>query len=134
VSKKVTDIAQKTSDAAIPTDKLIKKVVVSIGGKEWPMVITINVIIECERSLGINLMDDTQPAWIGKLSFEISRELLYLALKHAGAQYTREELGGGLVGPGNMRAVNTAIGQAWLASMPDPAPKAEDENPTAAAQ
>jgi hypothetical protein len=137
VTKKVTEIAQKATDAATPTDKLIKRVVVRIGGKDWSIVITNNVIIEAERSLDMNLMDQRKRANIFNPSFEITRELLYLALKHAGAEYTREELGGGLCHPLNLAATNDAIYLAWKASNPDPDPEddaVETENPTQAAQ
>jgi hypothetical protein len=110
------------------TDKLIKRVQIKIDGKDWPIVITHNTLIECEDFTGLNLL--TGDANIARPSARTIRALLYLCLKHAGAEYTLEEVGL-LITPDNLVKVQQGLISAWEASMPDP--KAESENPTEAA-
>jgi hypothetical protein len=110
------------------TDKLIQKVVVRLDGKDWRLVITHNTLIECEDLTGLNLL--TGEVNIIRPSAKLVRALLYLSLKHAGAEYSLEKVGE-LITPQNIVAVQEGLLSAWAASMPDP--KEEDENPTPAA-
>lgn len=109
-------------------DKLIKKVQIKLDGQDWRLVITHNTLIECEDLTGLNLL--TGDANLMRPSAKLVRALLYLALKHAGAKYTLDEVGL-MITPDNIVTVQEGLLNAWAASMPDP--KAESENPTTAA-
>lgn len=111
-----------------PTDKLIQKVQVRLDGKDWRLVITHNTLIECEDLTGLNLL--TGEVNILRPSAKLVRGLLYLALKHAGAKYTLEQVGL-MITPENIVNVQEGLLSAWQASMPDA--KEEDENPPPAA-
>lgn len=109
-------------------EKLIQKVEILLDGKNWPIVITHNTLIECEDLTGLNLL--TGEANLLRPSAKLVRALLFLSLQHAGAKYTLQEVGE-LIGPQNIVRVQEALLTAWAASMP-PA-EAETENPTQAA-
>lgn len=106
----------------------IKRVVVKLDGKEWPLVVNHNVLIECEELTGMNMLS-TGEASMFKPSAKLIRAMLYLCLKRAGAKYTLEEVGS-MIGPHNLLMVGNALMAAWAASMPD---KEDDANPTQAA-
>jgi hypothetical protein len=97
-------------------DKLTKKVEVKVGGETFSIIITHNTLIECEQLTGLNLL--AGEANILKPSFTLMRALLYVALKHAGAHYTIEQVGE-LIHPQNLLAIQEALITAWAASMPD---------------
>jgi hypothetical protein len=113
-------------------DKLIKKVEVRLDGKDWPIIITHNVLIDCEELTGLNVLSGD--ANLIRPSAKIIRALLFVALKRAGAKYTLEEVGD-LINPHNLVPIQQGILAAWAASMPEPEPKPEEdeERPTPAA-
>lgn len=112
-------------------DKLIQKVQIRIDGKDWPIVITHNVLIECEELTGINVLSFEQgTVSIIRPSATLMRALLYLTLKRAGAKYTLDEVGE-LITPHNLQLINEGILKAWAASMPEPE---EGEGPTKAVE
>jgi hypothetical protein len=109
-------------------DKLIQKVEVRLDGKEWPIVITHNTLIECEDLTGLNLL--TGEANMIRPSAKLVRALLYLALKHAGARYTIEQVGL-LITPENIVMVQEGLLKAWAASMPPEEKEAAGPTPAA---
>jgi hypothetical protein len=110
------------------TQKVIRKVEVRIDGKDWPVVITHNVLIDCEELTGMNVL--TGDVNITRPSAKLLRALLYLALKGAGAKYTLEKVGE-FINPQNIVKVQEAILTAWAAAMPEP--EEDDQNPMKAA-
>jgi hypothetical protein len=108
-------------------DKLVKKVQVHLDGKDWPIVVTHNVLIECEELTGLNLL--TGDANLLRPSAKLVRALLYVCLQRAGAPYTLDEVGD-LITPMNLAMVQEGLLNAWAASMPEPA---EEERPMKAA-
>jgi hypothetical protein len=108
------------------TDRLVQKVQIRLDGKDWPLVITHNVLIECEELTGLNVL--AGEANLLKPSAKLVRALLFVALQRAGAKYTLEEVGD-LITPQNLLLVQEGILKAWAASMPEPEP---EENPTQA--
>lgn len=110
-------------------DKLIKRVQVLLDGKEWPIVITHNVLIECEELTGMNVL--TGDVNLLRPSAKLLRALLFLALQRAGAKYTIEEVGD-LITPHNVVKLQEAILTAWAASMPGPE-EVDEERPMKAA-
>jgi len=109
-------------------EKLIKKVEVRLDGKEWPIVVTHNLLIECEDLTGLNVL--AGEVNLLRPSAKLVRAILYLALRAAGAKYTIEQVGE-LINPQNIVKIQEAILTAWAASMPEP--EQEPENPTKAA-
>ena len=110
-------------------DRVTKKVLIRLDGEDWPIVITHNVLIECEELTGLNVL--TGEANIVKPSFTLLRALLYIALKRAGAKYTLEQIGD-LLGPHNIATVQTGLLEAWAGSMPSPEEVEEEERPITA--
>lgn len=110
-------------------DKLIKRVEVTLDGKTWPIVITHNVLIECETLTGLNVL--TGDVNVARPSATLLRALLYLALKGAGAKYTLEHVGS-FIKPQNIVKIQEAILTAWAAAMSEAEP--DDENPMKAAE
>jgi hypothetical protein len=111
------------------TEKLIKRVEIRLDGKNWPIVITHNVLIECEDLTGLNVL--AGEVNLVRPSAKLVRGLLYLALKRAGAKYTLAEVGD-LITPHNIVKVQEALLTAWAASMPDEEESTEDRPTTAA--
>src|SRR6266851_4886208 len=108
-------------------DKLVKKVQVHLDGKDWHIVVTHNVLIECEELTGLNVL--TGEANILRPSAKLLRALLYVCLKRAGASYTLEQVGD-LITTQNLVLMQEGLLNAWAASMPE----AEgEEHPTQAA-
>jgi hypothetical protein len=101
-------------------DKLIKKVQVRLDGKEWPLVVTHNLLIECEDLTGLNVL--TGEANLMRPSAKLVRALLFLCLQRSGATYTLAQVGD-LITPQNLIMVQEGLLSAWAASMPE----AEDE-------
>lgn len=110
-------------------DKLIQKVEVRLDGETWPIVITHNVLIECEDLTGLNVLSGEVN--LLRPSAKLVRALLYLALKRAGAKYTLDQVGD-LISPNNIVKIQEAILTAWAASMPEE--DADEERPTKAAE
>lgn len=107
-------------------DQLTPRVQVTLDGKDWPIVITHNVLIECEDLTGMNVLAGEE-ANLLRPSAKLVRALLFLALQRAGAPYTLEQVGD-LINPSNLLMVQKAILQAWTVSMPE----VNQENPTKA--
>lgn len=116
-------MAKKTA-----VEKVIKRVEVNLDGKAWPVVITHNVLIECEELTGLNVL--AGEVNLLKPSAKLVRALLFLALKRAGARYTLEEVGD-LITPHNIVSIQEAILTAWAASMPEPEKESGDPTPAA---
>jgi hypothetical protein len=96
-------------------DRLIEKVQVRLDGVDWPIVITHNILIDCEELTGLNVL--TGEANIVRPSAKLIRALLYLALKRAGAKYSVDEIGD-MIGPHNIAMLQEGLLKAWVASMP----------------
>lgn len=112
-------------------DKLTKKVLIHIDGKDWPIVVTHNVLIECEELTGFNSLSfEEGTVSVIRPSAKLMRAMLYLTLKRAGAKYTLEEVGE-LITPQNLALINQGMLEAWAASMPEPE---ESEGPTKAVE
>jgi len=107
-------------------DRLIQKVQIRLDGKEWPLVVTHNILIDCEELTGMNVL--TGDANLMRPSAKLVRALLYLCLRRVGATYTLDEVGD-LITPQNIVLVQEGLLKAWAASMPE---VAEDEHPTKA--
>lgn len=110
-------------------DKLVQKVEVLLDGKTWPIVVTHNILIECEDMTGMNVLSGEIN--LLRPSAKMIRALLFLALQRAGAKYTLAEVGD-LITPHNLVPIQQGILAAWAAAMPTE----EEEkagNPTPAA-
>ena len=105
------------------TDKLIEKVQVRLDGRDWPIVVTHNVLIDCEEITGLNVL--TGEANLLRPSAKLIRALLFLCLKRSGAKYTLDEVGD-LITPHNIAMVQEGLLKAWQASMPQ---EEEQERP-----
>lgn len=105
-------------------DKVIKRVTVILEGREWPLVITHNVLIDCEEMTGLNVL--TGGVNLARPSATLIRALLFLSLRRAGAKYTLAQVGD-MVHPGNMAEIMKGLGEAWKASNPDPEPEPEED-------
>lgn len=97
------------------SEQLAERVLLRLDGKDWPLVITHNVLIDCEDLTGLNVLSGDVN--LLRPSAKLVRTLLYLALRNAGANYTENEVGD-LITPENLVMVQEAILQAWAASMP----------------
>jgi hypothetical protein len=109
-------------------DKLVKKVLIRLDGKDWHIIVTHNVLIECEELTGLNVL--TGEANLLRPSAKLVRALLFLCLQRAGATYTLEQVGE-LITPQNIVLVQEGLLKAWAASMPEE--EKEGEGPTKAA-
>jgi hypothetical protein len=107
-------------------EKLIRKVELKLDGKTWPLVVTHNVLIECEDLTGLNLI--AGEVNLLRPSAKLVRALLYVALRRAGAKYTLDQVGD-LINPKNIVMVQEGLLTAWAASMPAPD---DTERPTPA--
>jgi hypothetical protein len=114
-------------------DKLVQKVEILLDGKTWPIVITHNVLIECEDLTGLNVLSGD--ANLVRPSAKLMRALLFLALQRAGAKYTIEEIGD-LITPKNLVTIQRGILAAWAAAAvpPDEGEAASAADPTKAAE
>jgi hypothetical protein len=101
-------------------EKLTQKVQVHLDGRDWPIVVTHNVLIDCEELTGLNVL--TGDANIVRPSAKLVRALLYLCLKRAGAKYTLDQVGD-LITPQNLVMVQEGLLSAWAASMPEQEPE-----------
>src|ERR1041384_269440 len=110
-------------------EKLIKKVEIRLDGKDWPIVVTHNLLIECEELTGLNVL--AGGVNLLRPAAPLVRAVLYLALRRAGAKYSIEQVGD-LINPQNMVKIQEGILTAWAASMPEPE-EVDTENPTKAA-
>jgi hypothetical protein len=108
------------------SEKLIRKVELKLDGKTWPLVVTHNVLIECEDLTGLNLI--AGEVNLLRPSAKLVRALLYVALRRAGAKYTLDQVGD-LINPENIVMVQEGLLTAWAASMPAPD---DTERPTPA--
>ena len=111
------------------SEQLTQKVVLRLDGKDWPLVITHNVLIDCEELTGLNVLSGEVN--LLRPSAKLVRALLYLSLKNAGAKYTLSQIGD-FITPDNIVLIQEGILQAWAASMPAKA-DLDAENPTRAA-
>lgn len=109
-------------------DKLIQKVQIRLDGKDWPLIVSHNVLIDCEELTGLNVL--TGEANLLRPSAKLVRALLFLCLQRAGAAYTLEQVGD-LITPQNLVMVQEGLLKAWAASMPEPE---EEERPTKAVE
>lgn len=107
-------------------ERLIQKVQIHLDGKDWPIVITHNVLIECEEMTGLNVL--AGEVNLLRPSMKLVRALLYIVLQRAGAKYTLEQVGD-LITPANLLTLQEGFLTAWAASMPEEKPA----NPTPAA-
>lgn len=107
-------------------DRLVQKVQIRLDEKDWPLVVTHNILIDCEELTGLNVL--TGEANLMRPSAKLVRALLYLCLRRAGAVYTLDEVGD-LINPQNIVLVQEGLLKAWAASMPE---VAEDKDPTKA--
>jgi hypothetical protein len=107
-------------------EKLVRKVDLKLDGKTWPLIVTHNVLIECEELTGLNLI--AGEVNLLRPSAKLVRALLYVALRRAGAKYTLEQVGD-LINPENIVMVQEGLLTAWAASMPAPD---DTERPTPA--
>ncbi len=98
-------------------EKLIRKVELKLDGKTWPLVVSHDVLIECEELAGLNLI--AGEVNLLRPSAKLVRALLYVALRRAGAKYTLEQVGD-LINPENIVMVQEGLLTAWAASMPAP--------------
>ena len=110
-------------------EQLTQKVLLRLDGKDWPLVITHNVLIDCEELTGLNVLSGEVN--LLRPSAKLVRALLYLSLKNAGAKYTLSQIGD-FITPDNIVMIQEGILQAWAASMPAKA-DLDAENPTRAA-
>lgn len=111
------------------TDKLIQKVELKIDGRQWPIVVDHELLIDLEDLTGLNVLTGTVN--VAHPSAKLMRDFLYLALKRAGAKYTQKEVSA-RINPGNILLIQEALLAAWSASMPELEPESP-ENPTPAA-
>jgi hypothetical protein len=111
-------------------DQLVQKVEILLDGKTWPIVITHNVLIECEDLTGLNVLSGE--ANLVRPSAKLMRALLFLALQRAGAKYTLEEVGD-FITPHNLVTIQRGILAAWAAALPTPGDEADPAGPTKAA-
>jgi hypothetical protein len=116
MSRKTENIAQKLG---------ARNVELKLDGRNFPIVITTNVIIEAEQVSGENLLTGTGSMF--KPSATVVRAILWAALRRAGAKYSLDDVGD-LINPANIVQINEAILTAWAASMP--APTKAEESPT----
>jgi hypothetical protein len=113
-------------------DKLVQKVEILLDGKTWPIVITHNILIECEDLTGLNVLSGD--ANLVRPSAKLMRALLFLALQRAGAKYTIEEVGD-FITPHNLVTIQRGILAAWAAALPAPDEvKGDPADPTKAAE
>ncbi len=96
---------------------------IGLDGKDWPIVVTHNLLIDCEELTGLNVL--AGEVNLLRPSAKLVRAILYLALKGAGAKYTIEQVGD-LINPQNIVKIQEAILTAWAAAMPEPE---EETNP-----
>jgi hypothetical protein len=108
-------------------EKLIKKVQIRLDGKDWPIVVSHNVLIECEELAGLNMLTG-EANFIMRPSAKVVRALLFVCLQRAGADYTIEEVGD-LITPQNLVMIQDGLLNAWAASMPE---VEEEKHPTQA--
>ena len=112
-------------------DKLVQKVEVLLDGKTWPLVVTHNILIECEDMTGMNVLSGEIN--LLRPSAKMIRALLFLTLQRAGAKYTLAEVGD-LITPHNLVPIQQGILAAWAAALPtDEEQKAAGGHPTPAA-
>jgi hypothetical protein len=108
-------------------DKLVQKVEILLDGKTWPIVITHNVLIECEDLTGLNVLS-------GDANLVRPSAKLILALQRAGAKYTIDEVGD-FITPHNLVTIQRGILAAWAAALPAPGElEADPADPTKAAE
>lgn len=102
------------------------RVAILLDGRWWPLVLTHGVLIEVGRELGCDALTEIP---IAQGSARVLRAVLWAALARAGAGWELADVGR-LITRGNLGQVRKTIEAAWLASMPEPAKKGKDPEPS----
>lgn len=82
---------QKTAAANVAEMVIPEKIVITLKGKDWPIVLSPRVLILAEKATGMNLLIDLGDALI-KPSMEFVCAMVYASLKVAGAPYTFDQI------------------------------------------
>lgn len=103
-------------------DRLTRKVQVHLGGRDWQLVVTHEVLLDCEALTGKKLLAGGEEL---KPSAKLVRALLYLMLRRAGSGLSPAQVGKFLT-PDKAESFKSIVIDAWAASMPDTKPAKED--------
>jgi hypothetical protein len=93
----------------------VSKVQVRLDGKDWPLVVTTNVLCDLEEMTGLNTLGGVETSLV-KPSARMVRAWLWLCLREQGATYTLEEVGA-LINHKNIKLIITALTTAYINSM-----------------
>lgn len=92
------------------------KVQIRLDGRDWPIVVTHNILCDLEELTGLNVLTGADTS-MAKPSATMIRALLFLCLREQGAEYTIEEVGR-LITRQNLVLVSRGLIAAYAASMP----------------
>ncbi len=98
-------------------DRLVKPVWFSFGGQTWPLLITYGVLLECESETDADMLTSTEG--IVSPTAKVLLTLFWAALNRCGCSWNLRTVGG-LIGPRDWGAIQRALQQAYVASLPDP--------------
>lgn len=101
-------------------ERLTDPVRLLLGGKEWPLIFTYGVLLDCQEATGIDMLTGVE-AFVGT-SAKVLRALLLATLRRTDPSLTRDAVGA-LITPRRLPAIRSSISAALLASMPEPLPK-----------
>lgn len=98
----------------------------TFAGRRWWLRITYRVLLACEEAAGVDMLAASID--VSRPSARVMQALLWAALRADGGEWSLREVGSRLT-LANMFAVHQALLEAWTASMPEPRPKAEQDEP-----
>lgn len=97
------------------SDLLVKPVVVILGGRRWPLLVTYRTLLECENATGVDMLR-TMDLWVD-LNAQQLRTLLWILLRRTDEHLSEWEAGS-FLSPEMLHVLPGRILEAYRASMP----------------
>jgi len=107
-------------------ERLTRAVKLQLGGAEWPITITHDVLLGLEEETGADVLGGEIDVWRPSASSLLA--IVWLALRRTRRQLSRAQAAAWIV-PVSVPAIQAAIVEAWAAAMPDPDPTVAGGSP-----
>lgn len=101
-------------------ERLTDAVILPLGGRDWRLVITYGVLLDCQEATGADMLTSIE-AFV-QPSAKVLQALLWAMLRRSEPLITAQEVGA-MVTPRKLGAIRQAVSKAFLVSMPEPPPK-----------
>lgn len=98
-------------------DRLTDAVTLDLGTRRWRLVMTYGVLLDCQEATGIDMLG-TVDAFV-RPSANVFRALLWSMLRRSDPSLSEWTVGD-MIQPIDVNRIQNAIGEAFIASMPEP--------------